>query len=122
MNIGVNRIGNALARVSPHYQQRRRCNTARATNPIPYRADYFGHKLHMDQNEKLVMYGVTHVVAIDGHSRFVVAGKTMPVKNNVVIYTHIFRLEAIFSSPSFATDVMGKCFVLNSVKNVNFGI
>ena len=24
-------------------------------NPIPYQADYFGHKLHVDQNEKLVI-------------------------------------------------------------------
>ena len=26
-------------------------------NPIPYHAEYFGHKLHMDQNEKLNMFG-----------------------------------------------------------------
>ena len=37
-------------------------------NPIPYRADHFGHKIHYDQNEKLVIYGVTHVMEIDGHS------------------------------------------------------
>ena len=56
-------------------------------NPFPYRADYFGHKLYFDQNEKLVMYGVTHVAAIDGHSRFVVEQHAiMPTKNNLVIY------------------------------------
>ena len=49
-------------------------------NPIPHRSDYFGHKLHINQNEKIVMYGVTHVVAIDGHSRFIPAGSTMPIK------------------------------------------
>ncbi|TRY53680.1 hypothetical protein DNTS_015221 [Danionella cerebrum] len=27
-----------------------------------------GHKIHLDQNEKLVMFGVTHVFAIDGFS------------------------------------------------------
>ena len=32
------------------------------------------------------MYGVTHVTAIDGHSRFVLCGMTMPVKNNQKIY------------------------------------
>ena len=31
-------------------------------NPIPYKADYPGHKLHIDQNEKLVMYEVCHIV------------------------------------------------------------
>lgn len=40
------------------------------TNPVPYEAEYFGHKLelHLDQNEKLAMHGVTHVCAIDGYS------------------------------------------------------
>ena len=65
--------------------------TTIAVNPIPYRADYFGHKLHIDQNEKLVMYEVTRVAAIDGHSRFVVAGTTMPVKNNLTIYREIYK-------------------------------
>jgi len=41
-------------------------STSLQTNPVPYHADYFGHKLHIDQNEKLVMYGVTHVTAVDG--------------------------------------------------------
>ena len=34
-----------------------------------YEAHHFGDKLHLDQNEKLVMYGVTEVLAIDGYSR-----------------------------------------------------
>jgi len=88
---GEVRVGKALAAMTPHYHQRRRNDTAYLLNPIPYRADYFGHKLHVDQNEKLVMYGATHVVAIDGHSRFVVACKTMPIKNNEIIYQDIFR-------------------------------
>ena len=40
-----------------NYQQRRRKNTAQAMNPIMCKADYFKHKLHLDQNETLVMYG-----------------------------------------------------------------
>lgn len=90
-NFGEVRVGKALAAVAPRNHNRRRNNTARLLNPIPYRADYFGHKLHMDQNEKLVMYGVTHVASIDGHSRFVVAVKTMAVKNNGIIYEAIYR-------------------------------
>ena len=38
--------------------------------------------MHFDQNAKLGMYGVTHVVAIDGHSIFIAGTYTMPVKNN----------------------------------------
>ena len=106
--IGQNRIGKALSRVAPHYHERRKSNTAKMTNPIPYRANYFGHKLHLDQNEKLQMYGVTHIAAIDGHSQFVVAGAVMSRKNNIkisrclqvlLISIHLMkRLKEIFSS------------------------
>lgn len=40
----------------------------RAVKPIPYRADYFGSKLHVEQNEKLEMCGVTLLVEIDTDS------------------------------------------------------
>ena len=55
------------------------------TNPAAYYASAFGHKLHFDQNEKLIMFGVTHVIAIDGYSRMIVAHLTIPVKNNILI-------------------------------------
>ena len=91
VNVSQRRVGSALSVVSPFYHSQRQNDTARLTNPIPYRADYFGHKMHIDQNEKLVMYGCTHVVAIDGHSRFVLAGTTMPIKHNGKIYEDVFR-------------------------------
>ena len=50
-----------------------------------------GHKLHLDENEKLGMFGVTHVLAIDGFSSKMVAESTMPVKNNLVIYEEVYR-------------------------------
>lgn len=64
---------------------------ARNLNPIPYHAEYMGHKLHMDQNEKLGMFGVTHVVAVDGYSSKIVANATMPIKNNLIIYEQVYR-------------------------------
>lgn len=51
-----------------------------------------GHKIHIDQNEKLVMFGVTHILAVDGYSSKVVAHTTMPVKNNLRIYEEVYRL------------------------------
>ena len=45
----------------------------------------------MDQNEKMVMYGVTHVMAVDGYSRKIVGMVTMPVKNAITIYHTLFR-------------------------------
>ena len=50
-----------------------------------------GQKVHMDQNEKLAMFGVTHVVASDGYSKKIVGHSTMAIKNNLVIYEDVFR-------------------------------
>ncbi len=56
--VSQNRVGLALQRV--HHSCRR--NTVhRQVNPIPYTATYCGEKLHIDQNVKLIMYGVTRV-------------------------------------------------------------
>lgn len=76
-------VGESLSRVNPGYQYARRTAAAKQINLIPY-ADYFAHKLHVDQNEKLVMYGVTHVCAIDGFS-----GKTV---NTLIFLLPFFRL------------------------------
>ena len=67
VNISQRRISTALQVTVLQYDQRRQTNTARLTNPIPYKADYFGLKLHINQNENLVMYGVTPVTGIDGY-------------------------------------------------------
>ncbi len=60
-------------------------------NPVPYYAEYFGHKMHIDQNEKLIRYGVTHVAASDGYSGKLLGIVSMPVKNNLLIYSELFR-------------------------------
>ena len=88
--ISEQRVGESLQRVNPGYSHARRANTAQQINPIPYRADYFGHKLHIDQNEKLVMFGVTHICGIDGYSGKIVGFVTMPIKNCVEIYAQFF--------------------------------
>ena len=85
------RVGKSLQRVNPGYHRHRQNRTHRSTNPVSYRSDYFGEKLHIDQNEKLVMFGVTHVCAIDGHSGRIVGFATMPIKNNILIYEFLFR-------------------------------
>ena len=63
-----------------------------AVNPVVYRANYFGEKLHFDQNEKLVMYGVTHVLAVDGYSRKIVGFVTMPRRILSLSITVIMQL------------------------------
>ena len=91
LRVSQARVGESLKRINPQYHHKRSTATARLLNPIPYTADYFGHKVHVDQNEKLVMYGVTHVCARDGYSGKVVGFITMPIKNNIEIYAHLFR-------------------------------
>lgn len=88
--VSETRVGESLQRVNPGYHCKRKESTSRMFNPVPYHADYFGHKVHIDQSEKLVMYGVTHICAIDGFSGKIVV-ITTPVKNCVEIYSHLFR-------------------------------
>ena len=47
------RVDTTFSMVSPKFRVQRRTCTTRAENLIPYRADYFGYKLHIDQNERL---------------------------------------------------------------------
>ena len=92
---GVQRIGISLSRVNPGHHTMRHNRTERQINPVPYRADYFGEKVHIDQNEKLAVFGVTHVCAVDGFSGKIVGFATMPVKNNHLIYEHMYRYVII---------------------------
>lgn len=86
------RVGQSLARVNLSGHLARQTATARQTNPVPYNAAYFGQKVHLDQNEKMVMFGVTHVCAVDGYSRMIVGFATMCVKNNIEIYRLLYQL------------------------------
>lgn len=69
VRVGTKRVGESLARVNPYYHQKRVTRTERQTNPIPYTAKYFGHKVHIDQNEKLILFGVTHVCVVDEYEQ-----------------------------------------------------
>ena len=91
IRISEQSVGESLIRVNPLYSQARRTATARQVNPCRYSADYFGHKLHIDQNEKICMFGVTHCCAVDGYSSKIVGFITLPVKNNYTIYDNLFR-------------------------------
>ena len=80
---GSHHVGQSLAQVNPVSHDRRRTRTERQTNPIPYSSKYFGNKAHIDQNEKLVLFGVTHVCAVDVYSGMIVGFATLPVNSCV---------------------------------------
>ena len=92
-NLSRNQVANALQRVNPTDHERRRKDTVRRRNPIPYHSPYYGNKLHCDQNEKLAMYGCTFFAFNDGCSSKIVKLFSMPKKNAVLIYAE-FRSES----------------------------
>ncbi|XP_027132667.1 uncharacterized protein LOC113745336, partial [Larimichthys crocea] len=83
------RVGGILRNINLPYHADRH-HRSRNLNPVPYSAEYTGHKLHIDQNEKLVMFGVTHVLSVDGFSSKIISHSTMPVKNNLTIYQEVY--------------------------------
>ena len=59
---------------------------------MPYFAPYFGHKGHMDQNEKISQeYGCTHVALVDGCSQMIRGYASMEIKNPILIHEYVFR-------------------------------
>ena len=91
LHLGEHRIGSSLSRVDPQSHDRRRHDALDRSNLKPYIANYFGHKIHFDQNEKLMHFGVTHVIAVDCYSGKIVSHATMPIKNSLITYENVYR-------------------------------
>ena len=83
-------VEKVLKDITPVYHQERQKDTVRKLNPIPFTA-FLGQKLHIDQNDKLVRYGVIHICCVDGFSRKIVGFASVPLKNNLEIYEYVFR-------------------------------
>ena len=49
------RVRTTLFMVSLQNRAEIKTSATRAVNLVPYRANYFGHKLHINQNKKLVV-------------------------------------------------------------------
>ena len=81
VNASEGRVRAAMMLADPINYARRQIDIARRFNPVPYNAQYFGHKLHIDLSEKLVHYGCLVVGAIDGFSGLVVSLFTIHRKN-----------------------------------------
>ena len=47
----------------------------------------------MDQNEKLVLFGATHVCAVDGFTGKIVGLISMSIKNCKFIYENLYRQD-----------------------------
>ncbi len=102
-------VRKSLQRINPIDHERRRADTVRVRNPVPYNAAYYGHKLHCDQNEKLSRYGCTLFAFNDGCSSKIVRMFCMPKKNATIVYSH-FRFVLLNSLPVY-TDINTECYI-----------
>lgn len=91
MNVSERKLKKIMPTLAPSSHSSRQSSSLERRNPAIYSAHYFGHKIHMDQNEKLVQYGVTYVMARDGYSGKIVGAAMMPQKNNEIIYANVYR-------------------------------
>lgn len=78
-----------LNSLDPAAAEHRR-NGVRVRNPIPYFADHYGQKLHIDQNEKLFMYGVFQAACIDGYTGKIIRHIIIPQKNTMLLYEKLY--------------------------------
>ena len=88
--ISERHLRSAVPLIAPVQHRQRQLGQVDRTNPHVYHASYYGEKLHIDQNEKLCMYGVTYVLARDGYSGRITAGAIMPQKNNIAIFDEVY--------------------------------
>jgi hypothetical protein len=77
------RVRLAMMTVDPSNYSARQFDIVRRFNPVPYNSEYFGHKIHIDLNEKLIHYGCIVVGAIDGFSGMVISLFSIHRKNCV---------------------------------------
>ena len=59
INVSERKLRTIMPSLAPVNHSLRQSNSLERRNPAIYSARYFGHKIHLDQNEKLVHYGVT---------------------------------------------------------------
>lgn len=95
INVSERKLRAIMPSCAPVNHLLRQSNSLERRNPAIYSARYFGHKIHLDQNEKLVHYGVTYVMARDGYSGKIIAAAVMPQKNNEKIYENIYKAATV---------------------------
>ena len=88
--MGENWIERSLIRLDPDHHQFRATVAYWHTNPGPYFDNNFRKKVHINQNEKLVIFEITHIVAIDRYNDNIVAAVVMPIKNWLSMYEHVY--------------------------------
>ena len=89
-SFGERQVGRALQSIKFVPSSQRKVKAGRSLNPRVYSAEYFGHKIHYDQNKKMRMHGAVHVCARDGFSGMIVEFATMAIKNCLTIHDQTY--------------------------------
>ena len=89
-SFGERQVGQVLQSINSVASNQRKVKAGRSFNPRVYSAEYFSHKIHFDQNEKLGMYGTVHVCARDWYSGMIVMFATIPIKNCLTTNDQIY--------------------------------
>ena len=94
-SFGERQVDETLQSITSVASSQRKVKAGRSFNPRVYSAEYFGHKIYYDENEKLGMYGAVHVCARNGYSGMIVGFATMPIKNCLTTHDQIY-LQILF--------------------------
>ena len=89
ISVGERKTMQQMQTISPTAVELRRSGV-RVKNPQPYTANHYGHKLHFDQNEKLLQFGVFHAACIDGFSSKIIRHIILHQKNPILLYDKLF--------------------------------
>ena len=83
VNASEDRVRRAMMVADPVNHAIRVTDGHRRFNPVPYNSQYFGHKLHIDLNEKLVDFKCVLIGAFDGYSGMLMACFAVHRKNTI---------------------------------------
>ena len=77
IDAGETKIGKVFDEINPDADKESQEIVSNSFNPKIYNAIYFGHKIYYGQNEKIGMFGIVHVCALDRFSGKIVEHATM---------------------------------------------
>ena len=96
-SFGKRQVCEALQTISSVASNQRKVRIGRLLSPRVYKAIYFGHKVHYNQNEKLGIHGAVYVCARDGYSNMIIEFPTIAIKNLLKSFTRfICNLSYLF--------------------------
>ena len=83
-------VGPTLQSINSVASNQRKVKAGWLSSPRVYSAEYFGHKIHYPQDEKLGIHETIPVCAMDGYSNMITEFAAMARKNRLTIHDQIY--------------------------------